>query len=72
MDVGALRFLNLHEYQSKDLLEAHGVQVQKGKFAASAKDAAEVAKWIREANPKAELILKAQASVYNTDCTEDC
>lgn len=27
-DVGALRFLNLHEYQSKDLMEAHGVLVR--------------------------------------------
>jgi len=27
-DAGALRFLNLHEYQSKDLMEKFGVQVQ--------------------------------------------
>ena len=31
--LGALRFLNLHEYQAKDLMEAHGVIVQEGRMA---------------------------------------
>jgi succinyl-CoA synthetase beta subunit len=57
---GARRFLNLHEYQSKDLMEKYGVQVQKGRMAETAKGAAEVAKWIKTANGKAELILKSQ------------
>lgn len=48
MDCGALRFLNLHEYQSKDLLESYGAQVQKGRAAHSAKEAGEVARWIRK------------------------
>jgi succinyl-CoA synthetase beta subunit len=34
--------------------------LQRGKMAANAKEAAEVARAIRAANPKAELILKAQ------------
>ncbi len=55
-----VRCLNLHEYQSKDLMEAYNVNVQKGKMAESAADAAAVAKWIKDANPNAELILKAQ------------
>lgn len=45
-----MRFLNLHEYQSKDLLERYGAQVQKGKMAASAPEAFEVAKWIKTAS----------------------
>jgi succinyl-CoA synthetase beta subunit len=58
--MGALRFLNLHEYQSKDLMEKHGVTVQKGRMASSAEGAAAIAVEILKANPKAELILKAQ------------
>lgn len=42
-----MRFLNLHEYQSKDLMEKFNVQVQKGKMAESASAAGEVAKWIK-------------------------
>ena len=56
----AVRHLNLHEYQSKDLMETHGVLVQKGRMAATAKEAGDVARWILKANPKAELIVKAQ------------
>ena len=58
--VGAVRFLNLHEYQSKDLMESHGVIVQRGRMADSPASAAEVAKSILTANGKAEIILKAQ------------
>jgi hypothetical protein len=47
-DVGALRYLNLHEYQSKDLMEKYGVQVQRGRMAASAKEAGEIARWIKK------------------------
>jgi hypothetical protein len=36
------------------------VQVQKGKMAESAKGAGDVARWIKAANPKAELIVKSQ------------
>ncbi len=41
-----MRFLNLHEYQSKDLLESFGVVVQKGKSAATPEEALKVAQWI--------------------------
>lgn len=41
-------------------MEKYGVQVQKGRMAETAKGAAEVAKWIKTANGKAELILKSQ------------
>jgi succinyl-CoA synthetase beta subunit len=58
--VGAVRFLNLHEYQSKDLMESYGVIVQRGRMADSAAGAAAVAADILRANPKAELIVKAQ------------
>lgn len=46
--VGAVRHLNLHEYQSKDLMEKYGVQVQKGKMADSAEKAHELAQWIKK------------------------
>jgi len=57
---GPRRFLNLHEYQSKDLMEQYGVKVQRGKMAATAAEAGAIARDILRANPKAELILKAQ------------
>ncbi len=41
-------------------MEKFGVQVQKGRMAETVKGAADVAKWIKAANPKAELILKSQ------------
>lgn len=40
---GAVRFLNLHEYQSKDLMESYGVVVQPGRMAASPAEALEIA-----------------------------
>ena len=55
-----MRYLNLHEYQSKDLMESYGVVVQRGRMASSPEDAAKIAADILKANPKAELILKAQ------------
>lgn len=55
-----VRFLNLHEYQSKDLMESAGVKVQKGKMADSPAKARQVAEWILKDNPKAELVVKAQ------------
>jgi len=57
---GSVRFINLHEYQSKDVMEEFGVCVQKGKMADSADEAMKVAQWIKNENPAAELILKAQ------------
>ena len=44
----------------QDLMESFGTRVQKGRMADSPKGASEVAKWIKAANPKAELILKSQ------------
>jgi succinyl-CoA synthetase beta subunit len=58
--VGAVRFLNLHEYQSKDLMESYNVIVQRGRMASTPDEAAAVAEEILKANPAAELILKAQ------------
>jgi len=40
---GSLRWLNLHEYQSKDLMELHGVLVQKGEMAENAEEAFQIA-----------------------------
>lgn len=58
--VGAVRNLNLHEYQSKSLMEKYNVTVQRGAVAASAEEAAKVAQNIKATNPGAELIVKAQ------------
>jgi len=55
-----VRHLNLHEYQSKDIMEEYGVKVQKGKMAETAEEAYKVAQWIKSENPDAELILKGQ------------
>ncbi len=60
MDNGAVRYLNLHEYQSKDLMEKFGVRVQNGAMASTPDEAYNVAKNILKNNPKAELVLKAQ------------
>ena len=53
---GSVRFLNLHEYQSKDLLESYGVSVQKGKVARSADEAFKVAQWIKDESKLALII----------------
>jgi succinyl-CoA synthetase beta subunit len=58
--VGAVRHLNLHEYQSKEVMDRFNVKTQKGKMAESAEEAYEVAQWIKRENPDAELILKGQ------------
>ena len=55
-----MRFLNLHEYQSKDLMESFGVVVQRGRMAATAADAGAAAREVLAANAGAELVLKAQ------------
>jgi len=55
-----MRFLNLHEYQSRDLMAKYGVRVQKGQMADTVDKAFEVAQKIKSENPEAELIVKAQ------------
>jgi len=57
---GALRFLNLHEYQSKDLLERYNVTVQFGKPADTSSQARRIGEEIKARNPNAELVVKAQ------------
>jgi len=54
-----VRFLNLHEYQSKELMAKYNVRVQRGRMAETAAGALEAAKWLKETNAK-ELVLKAQ------------
>ncbi|KAA0164526.1 hypothetical protein FNF28_03869 [Cafeteria roenbergensis] len=56
----AQRFLNLHEYQSKELMEKYGVRVQKGDVAHDAASAGAVSEKLKSENPGAELIVKAQ------------
>jgi len=62
--IGALkttpvRHLNLHEYQSKSLMEKYGIRVQKGKVASSPAEARKVADELVAADAK-ELVLKSQ------------
>lgn len=57
---GAFRCLNLHEYQSKDLLESFGVVVQKGSVSSTPQEALDIASRIKAENSEAELIVKAQ------------
>ncbi|CAE7917621.1 scsC, partial [Symbiodinium sp. KB8] len=58
--LGGVRFLNLHEYQSKEVMEKFNVVVQKGDVADSAEKARKVAEWIKNDNNQAELIVKSQ------------
>jgi len=55
----AVRFLNLHEYQSKGLMEQYGVRVQRGKVAATAEEALKAAEELVAAGAQ-ELVVKAQ------------
>ena len=52
----SLRFLNIHEYQSKELMDKYGVKTQKWRLATTAKQAR---KGAEELNAK-ELVVKAQ------------
>lgn len=55
----AVRHLNLHEYQSKQLMEKYAVRVQKGYVADTPEEVAKFASDLVNANAE-ELILKAQ------------
>lgn len=55
----AVRHLNLHEYQSKDLMAKYNVRVQKGYMASTPEEALQVADRLVEEKAE-ELILKAQ------------
>ena len=55
-----VRRLNLHEYQSKNVMDKYNVRTQRGKEAGNAADAFAIAQDIKKSNPDAELILKAQ------------
>ena len=55
-----VRRLNLHEYQSKNLMEKFNVRMQRGAEASTPEEARKVADGIKQASPDAELILKAQ------------
>jgi len=55
-----VRFLNLHEYQSKMVMEKYGVITQRGQHASTPQEARKVAEEIKKKNPSAELIVKAQ------------
>lgn len=53
------RFLNLHEYQAKDVMRSFGVRVQNGEMASTPEKAREIAEKLR-ADGAADLICKAQ------------
>jgi len=54
-----IRFLDLHEYQSKALMAKHNIRVQVGDVASTAAEALTVAKKLK-ANGAKELVLKSQ------------
>jgi succinyl-CoA synthetase beta subunit len=58
--VGGIRRFNLHEYQSKEVMDKYGIRTQNGKEASTAAEAKIVAEALKKANPGCELILKAQ------------
>lgn len=53
------RYLNLHEYQSKQLMEKYGVRVQRGSVASTPDEAKHIAEQLLSSGAK-ELVLKAQ------------
>jgi len=55
----SVRFLNLHEYQSKALMSKYNVRVQKGEVASTPEEAEQVAERLLKAGAK-ELVIKAQ------------
>jgi len=57
---GAARHLNLHEYQSKDLMESYGVVVQPGRMASTPEEAFQIATKLQADNPGSPLVVKAQ------------
>lgn len=59
VNVTPVRFLNLHEYQSKELMEKYNVRVQKGYVANSPEEAKTVADKLVAMDAE-DLILKAQ------------
>ena len=58
--IGGVRYLNLHEYQAKSLLDKFKVQNQNGRAASTVEEAVAAAESILKENPQAELIVKAQ------------
>lgn len=54
-----VRYLNLHEYQSKGLMSKYNVRVQKGMTAATPEEAEKVAERLLREGAK-ELVIKAQ------------
>lgn len=59
---GGVRFLNLHEYQGKDLLESYGASVQPGKMATNPTEAFEIATRL-QAESACLLLCEAVCSV---------
>jgi acyl-CoA synthetase (NDP forming) len=55
----SVRYLNLHEYQSKALMAKHGIRVQRGEVASSPEEALSVAKKLASTGAK-DLVIKAQ------------
>ena len=56
-----MRFLNLHEYQAAELLQAYNVPILMGKSASNAEDALTVAKEIeKKSKTGLGLVVKAQ------------
>eukprot|EP01137_Pigoraptor_chileana_P008250 Opistho-2@54810 len=55
-----VRNLNLHEYQSKELMEKHGVTTQRFKVANTPGEALGAAKWVMNDIKAKEIVLKAQ------------
>eukprot|EP00729_Bicosta_minor_P012647 gene12647-18517_t len=53
------RFLNLHEYQSKQLMEEYGITSQRFKMANNGAEAKEAAEWLMETGAP-EIVMKAQ------------
>ena len=57
------RFLNLQEYSSKQLMEKHGLAVQRFKVAENAEQAVEGGQYLLDTGAK-ELVIKAGFAIW--------
>jgi len=54
------KYMNLHEYQAKELLATYGIKIQRGKVAETTEEAIEMAKQLTEETGTELYVIKAQ------------
>ena len=57
--------MNLHEYQSKEILASYGVRIQRGFVANNVEEAVEAADKLKELTGSEGWVVKAQVHAHN-------